>query len=393
MKKLFSILVPVALLYSCQGINVNTAQIDNVENAIVDSLPEIITEEVPAEKPVSELLNAELGWSDSLLKMYMAFTSNEHIKQTRKANFSVELVYDNTLKTDSAVYDIYRVGHEISREEGADTRFIVDQWIYVDTLRKRLYEYDAPANKLRRWWSAGDLNKSFHPVYGLSRKTTGFVVAFREEGKRTYLDTIFNRFYPPDSIYNTDAIDFYKKSRVAKNWKYYDTTGQYWLMKSERFEKEVKKYFDYFNVEFYVYGTKGVTKSKVRNVVFGLSECKTNIFAFCFDNNSLKSIGHPVFCSTRFIEINYGKDYSKLEKNIDSYIASFPSDYSDSINTKILGNTGNFYFLYHDDFLWGSSPEKSKCKFPDRNILLIEGKNILGSFGKSELDLYGIGCD
>jgi hypothetical protein len=393
MKKLFSILVPVALLYSCQGINENTAPLENVQSLSADSLSEIVTEEIPTEKPASELLNTELSWSDSLLKMYMAFADNDNIRQAHKSNFSVELVYDNTLKTDSAVYDIYRIGHEISREEGANTRFIVDQWIYVDTLKKRLYEYEPPANKLTRWWAAEESKKFFYPVYELSPKTTAFVVAFREQGKRTYLDTIFNRFFPPDSIYNTDMLDFYKRSRVTKEWKFYDTSGQYRLMKSERFEKEVKKYFDYFNVEFYVYGTKGYTKSKVRNVAFGLSECKTNIFAFCFDNSSLKSIGHPVFCSPRFIELNYGRDYSKLEKNIDSYIASFPSDYSDSVKTKILGNADNFYFIYHDDFLWGSNPKQSKCRFPDRNILLIEGKSILGSFGEFELDLFGVGCD
>ncbi|WP_207513228.1 hypothetical protein [Longitalea luteola] len=393
MKRLFSILVPIALLCGCQGINENTTQIEDVQNATVDSLAEIITEEVPTEKPVSDLLSAELSWSDSLLKMYMAFANNDCIKQAHKANFSVELVYDNTLKTDSAVYDIYRIGHEISRNEGADTRFIVDQWIYVDTLRKKLFEYEPAANKLTRWWAAGESQHFFYPVYELSSKTTAFVVPFREPGKGTYLDTIFNRFYPPDSIYNTDGIDFYKRSRVAKEWKFYDTTGHYWLMKSDRFEKEVKRYFDYFNVEFYVYGTKGSTRAKVRNVTFGLSECKTNIFAFTFDNSSLKSIGHPVFCSARSIELNYGKDYNKLEKNIDSYLAAFPTDYTDSITTKVLGNADNFYFIYHDDFAWGRNPRQSKCKFPDRHILLIEGKNILGSFGQSELDLFGIGCD
>ncbi|WP_205513080.1 hypothetical protein [Longitalea arenae] len=390
MKRLLSILVPMAMIYGCQGINENTAPLENVETAVVDSLSDIITEEVPVEKPGSELLNASISWSDSLLKMYMTFSGNEKIKQIHKSNNSVELVYDNTLKTDSAVYDVYRIGHEISREEGADTRFIVDQWIYLDTLKKQLYEYDAAANKLNRWWTAEDLKKFFYPVYQLSSKTTALVVPFRDPEKRTYLDTIFNIFYPADSIYNTDRNDFYKKSRVARDWKYYDTTGYYRLMKSERFEKEARQCF---NGEFYVYGTNGYTKARIRNVAFGLSECKTNILAFCFENSNLKSIGHPVFCSPQLIELNYGRDYSKLEKNIDSYLASFPSDYSDSIKTKIMGNADNFYFIYHDDFLWGTNPRQAKCKFPDRNILLIEGKNIQASFGESALDLFGIECD
>jgi len=385
-----SILVLIILIFGCQNANENKPPAENLQDVMADSIPETIAAEVVPEKPVSELAELDVSWSDSLLKMYMAFGNNEVLKQAHKSNFSLEWMYDNTLKTDSAVYDIYRIGHEISRDEGADTRFIVDQWIYLDTTRKQLYEYDAATNKLSKWWAREGEKKFFYPVYELSPQTTAFVVAFRDPDSKSILDTIFNKLYPKDSIYNTSDIEFYKKSKVAKTWKFYDTSGYYWLMKSDKFEKEARKYF---SDEFYVYGTKGYAKSRIKNITFGLSPCITNVVAFCLENDCIKSIGHSVFCSTKFLNIHYGKDYSKIEKNMDGYYSTAGSAYSDSMKTKIMGNVDNFYFYYHDDFLWGRSTNQSKCKFPDRGIRLIDNKNIAQFWMSDLMDLFGVECE
>jgi hypothetical protein len=317
----------------------------------------------------------------------MAIANTDVLKQAHKNNFTLEWEYDNTLKTDSAVFDVYRIGHEISRDEGADTRFIVDQWVYLDTLKKELYEYDAAANKLGKWWASDKKKTAFYAVYELSSKTTAFVINASEQGApREFMDTLFDKFYPKRSTANI----FTCRSCVPKKWKLYDTSGTYKLMKSDALEKEARKYIDSV---FYVYGTNGYARSKIKSIAIGLDECRTNIYAFCLDNDSLKSIGHPVFCSTRLIPLHYGGNYKEMEKGLDSYFFSQKADYSDSMKTKIIGNAGDFYFGYHDDFMWGRSYDQSKCRFPDRAVWLIEKKNYLGKFWSDDLDLFGIGCD
>ena len=44
-------------------------------------------------------------WPQSCLRLYIAITDNKLIRQAHKEGFFEDLVYDNTLKTDSAVYD------------------------------------------------------------------------------------------------------------------------------------------------------------------------------------------------------------------------------------------------------------------------------------------------
>jgi hypothetical protein len=364
----------------CQNMNHQEAPAGNTQISTVDSVPQMIASEAVPEKAVSDLFEGDITWSDSLLKMYMSFATTDVFKQAHTNNFTLEWVYDNTVKTDSGVFDVYRIGHEISRDEGADTRFIVDQWIYLDTLKKQLYEFDPSANKLSKWWTSEGNKQLFYPVYELSSKTTAFLVNFYEAGKpRGIMDTLFDVFYPKKS----------QGKDLPKKWKVYDTTGVFKLIRNETLEKEARCYFD---TAFYVYGTNGYARSRIKNIAIGLDECITNVFAFCLDNASLKSIGHPLFCSTKLLPIHYGKDYSKMEKSMDSYyIAS--GDYADSVQTKIMGNVGNFYFYYHDDFSWEPKSSTSKCKFPGRGIRLIDNKRVSQFWMSDFIDLFGIECD
>jgi hypothetical protein len=81
-----------------------------------------------------------------------------------------------------------------------------------------------------------------------------------------------------------------------------------------------------------------------------------------------------------------------MEKSMDSYYVA-SGDYSDSIKTKIMGNVGNFYFYYHDDFSRDPKNFKSKCKFPDRGIRLIDNKKVSQFWNSDFIDLFGIECD
>src|SRR5579859_2416020 len=150
--------------------------------------------------------------------------------------------------------------------------------------------------------SAENPKHLFYPVFELSPATTAFVVSFSENDQKGQLDTLFDRISQSDSI--NSGADIPKTCRI------YDTSGVYSLMKNDRLETEIKKYY---NREFYIYGTQGNAKAKIKDIVFGLDECRTNIFAFCLDKSDIKSIGHPIFCSDKSIDIQRSNDYSNIE--------------------------------------------------------------------------------
>jgi hypothetical protein len=220
--------------------------------------------------------------------------------------------------------------------------------------------------------STQDPKTLFYPVFELSPKTTAFVID---------LDNL------PSQVSQLGSMDTVLE--MLKNQKLYDTLGAYKLVKNDRLETKIKKYF---NREYYIYGTRGNVKTKIKDIVFGLDECRTNFCAFCIDNSDITSIGHPMFCSEKLVDLHYSNNYRNIEKNIDSFLAKTPGDYSDSTPTKVFGNVDNFYFTYSDDFLWGPKPTESKCKFPARGIYRIEG-NSISRFWEEDLDLFGIPCD
>ena len=219
---------------------------------------------------------------------------------------------------------------------------------------------------------------SFYPVYQLSPKTTAFVVNFSENGKKGLIDSVFDRIVHIDSGGECNMPD----CRV------YDSSGAYKLVLNDRLQSEIRKHYD---KEYYIYGTQGSTKAVVKAIVFGLDECRTNILAFCLD--SLGAIGHPVFCSEKKIDLQRSGDYGAVEKNIGSWLSRQPADYKDSIPFKVLGNMGNYYFAYSDDFLWGQKDGEAKCKFPARSIYRIDSAGSVSPYWSEGLDLFGIPCD
>ena len=62
-----------------------------------------------------------------------------------------EWIFDRTEKTDTANYLIYQIGHDVSDKGNTNPRFVTDQWIYIDSLKNKLYEYDLPNDSLIEW--------------------------------------------------------------------------------------------------------------------------------------------------------------------------------------------------------------------------------------------------
>lgn len=193
------------------------------------------------------------------------------------------------------------------------------------------------------------------------------------------MDLIFDGIIHPDT-----------SGGYGPDGRVYDTLGPYQLIRSATLEAAVKKHYD---PELYVYGTKGKTKAAVKAVVFGLDECWTNILAFCLNNADLASVGHPIFCSNRNIDLRYSNTYGRMESTIRSYLARTPSDYDDSIPLKVMANAGDFYFTYDDDFGWGQREKEGKCKFPARAVYRIDKNRNVSCYWSEMLDLFGIPCD
>jgi len=383
MNKLVVIITLITLIFSCQSPEESQSSFNQEQTKPIDTMqPEALVEATVSEPPQIEYPEFSIPRTDFMLMSYIAFSENELIKADRKSNIHEEWIFDRALKTDTAEYLVYQIGHDDADASGENQRFITTQWVYLDTAKNILYEYDLPNDCLDKWTYEKD-RQLFYPVYELSPKTTALVVPLSAIGERRgLLDSIFNDIAKADGVYETNGI--------PKGHTMYDSAGHYKLLKSSKLEAAFRTYFDH---EFYVYGTEGYTKTKVKDIVYGLDECMSNIFAFCFDKRSLKTIGHPVFCSDKFIDLACGKDYTKIERSVEDYLSHHPGDYSDSIKTKVLGNVGDFYFTYNDDFLWGQKSKKSKCKFPSRNVYWVDTKSSVDYFWGDGLDLFGIPCD
>jgi hypothetical protein len=229
---------------------------------------------------------------------------------------------------------------------------------------------------------ASKIDNLFYCVYELSSKTTAVVVNFSETETQTVFDSIFMK------VSLTDSLSYSLQS--PKNCYFFDTTGEYRLLRSARLEKEMLKHFD---KELNIYGTKGFTKAKIKTVLFGLNECSTNIFAFCIDNVDTLKIGHPLISSRQFFKLNYSSQSETFDRKIQEFYSGEKSDYSDSIKTKVFATLDTLLFTYNDDFQWGKNPNLSNCTFPYRTVFINKKNSPLMRYWSDGLDLFGIPCD
>ena len=90
-------------------------------------------------------------WIDTLIEKYVLFSKNDAVRAAVNAKLSEEWLFDQIKNVDTAVYFIYQIGHDVSDEGGFNPRFITDQWVYVDTTTRLLYEYDIIKDSLVSW--------------------------------------------------------------------------------------------------------------------------------------------------------------------------------------------------------------------------------------------------
>lgn len=109
-------------------------------------------ENIDIEKQIdSSLVLKSQNWYDLLVSEYINKSENELIKISLKNNEKIEWVLDRIEKTDSTNYYIFNIGQSVSDNDGSNTRFSSNGWIYVDSISKKIYEYDLPNDSLIVW--------------------------------------------------------------------------------------------------------------------------------------------------------------------------------------------------------------------------------------------------
>lgn len=90
-------------------------------------------------------------WYDALIVDYIKKSENELIKSSFKSKEQIEWFLDRTEKTDSTNYYIFNIGQDVSEEDGSEPRFSSSGWIYIDSISKKIYEYDLSNETLILW--------------------------------------------------------------------------------------------------------------------------------------------------------------------------------------------------------------------------------------------------
>ena len=136
MKKVSLALVLISLL-SCKNDKTESV-VDNLQTEInhKDTL------EVKSESTENRAYNT--NWQDDLISYYVRNSKNELIVSALKSKDNLDWQFDQTIKNDSTQFYIYKIGVHVTEEDGSNPRFSSCGWVYLDSVKRKLYEYDLP---------------------------------------------------------------------------------------------------------------------------------------------------------------------------------------------------------------------------------------------------------
>lgn len=93
-------------------------------------------------------------WLSTTLMNYIATSKSPLVVAATKQGIKEGWVIDDAIETDTANYMVIQIGHDVAEADGSEPRRVTDQWLYVDTLSRKIYEYDLPADSLVYWGTA-----------------------------------------------------------------------------------------------------------------------------------------------------------------------------------------------------------------------------------------------
>lgn len=89
-------------------------------------------------------------WYDSLVKYYISKSDKESIKDELNSKVELDWEIERFENQDSANYFMVKIGHHMS-DDGKNMRFTADGWICLDSISKKIYEYDVANDTLIEW--------------------------------------------------------------------------------------------------------------------------------------------------------------------------------------------------------------------------------------------------
>lgn len=222
-------------------------------------------------------------------------------------------------------------------------------------------------SKLVRHWSEVD---EFFPVFRFSKEHLGIAIEIDDGGNYPFIDSIFWKFVKSDqSEIDRKAFDFKKSKGLETALFKTDTT-----------------------TSFYVYCTKGVTRSAITEVLYSYDECYV-LLSIGLTPIDTAQFGQPLIASKQFLELNYSNEPA-FQKDLLLYHEFWMSrvDYKDEILPLQFAYNTDYFLVYDDDFRWYYD-KNSVCLFPARRIFKLEEGNKVKMRWAGGIDLFGIACD
>jgi hypothetical protein len=142
--KLFSV-ISITFIFSCSGNQKQKSTSNDTATSLKrdSSFPEAATKNNPS--------SGSKNWPDSLIATYIQSSNNQLVKLARDSKISEEWLFDQIVSKNDIRYFVFQIGHDESDSGGANKRFITDSWLYLDSVSKKIYEFDVATDSLREW--------------------------------------------------------------------------------------------------------------------------------------------------------------------------------------------------------------------------------------------------
>lgn len=232
-----------------------------------------------------------------------------------------------------------------------------------------LYGPNSKKDKPKRVQHWSDVDE-FFPVFRFSKEHLGIAIEIEDGGNHPFIDSIFWKFIKGEqSEVDNKYLEFKKSTNLETALLKTDTT-----------------------TSFYVYCTKGVTRSSITEVLYSYDHCYVLLTIGLTDIDTAQ-FGQPLIASKQFLNLNYSTAPA-FQKDLLSYNTYWMSrvDYKDETLPVQFAYNEDYFLVYDDDFRWYYD-KNSTCLFPTRRIFKLEnGNKVRMNWGKG-IDLFSIACD
>lgn len=236
-----------------------------------------------------------------------------------------------------------------------------------------------PSNQKDDWTTSN----TYFQVYNFSDTVMGLTVelSYTHSEENTFIDSVFDQILTTDSI--RDVIFQQVSSCIP-----IDTNGQFRFYRNIKLEN---KLLADIGKTFFVYCTKGMVQREIKDVVFALNECASNIVVFRFDKIDTNLYGQPIFCSKTKMNLTF-ENSSDIHNIIEAFHQTQQYDYADSIKSVSYAHLDSLYFAYNDNFNWNKPNDVVDNYFPGRSVYVLRNDKKIYPKWALSLDLLGIPC-